>query len=102
MAFVISRFQFRISTALLCAGILLLPWTSTLLDGPRPALPGESIRELIDVTVMYVGPQLFFLAFLFALVRLGCSIWQRRWVGTIQPMTEMALCFLALLFIPTY
>lgn len=102
MAFVKSHFQFRISTALLCAGLLLLPWSSTLLDGPRPARPGETIRELMDVMVMYVGPQLFFLAFLFALVRLGCSIWQRRWVETIQPMTEMALCFLALLLIPTY
>lgn len=102
IAFVKSRFQFRISTILLCIGLLLLPWSSTLLEGPGLPLPGETVRDLIDVMLIYVGPQLFLVAFLFALARIGRSMWQRNWRGAIQPSSEMVLCVLALMLLPTY
>ncbi len=57
-----SRLRFRVSTMLLSIGLLLLPWSSTLLPFPRVPPQWSRLQDFLDVLVFDVGPQLFLVA----------------------------------------
>ena len=73
-----------------------------MLEMPKFLLEGTTVQDLVDVLLMYVGPQLFFVAFLLALALLAQSIWQRDWKKSVQPFAEMVICVLVVLAIPVY
>ena len=87
---------------LVSVGLLLLPWSSTLLDFPRVPLQWSRLQQFLDVMVFDVGPQLFFVAFLIAAVFLAWAVWRRKWVCAGQSLGEMSVCFLAVMAVPVY
>lgn len=97
-----TQLRFRVSTLLIGVGLLLLPWSSTLLA--LPSLPPQwgGLQHFFDVMVLDVGPQLFFVAFLVAAVFLAWAVWRRRWAFAVQATGEMLVCVLAVMAVPAY
>ena len=87
---------------LTAVGLLLLPWSSTLLFVPRLPMQWGGFQHFLDVMVLDVGPQLFFVAFLIATVFLIGSVWRRQWVCAGQLLGEIAACVLAVMAVPAY
>lgn len=87
---------------LIAVGLLLLPCSSTLLAAPRLAMQWGGFQHFLDVMVLDVGPQLFFVAFLIASIFLIGSVWRRHWVCAAQSLGEMAACILAVMAVPAY
>jgi hypothetical protein len=96
------QLRIRVSTVLLCAGLLLLPWSSTLLATPKlpPSLDG--IQHFLNGMILDVGPLLFFVAFFIASGLLVAAIWRRQWACASQSMAEMSACVLAFSAVPAY
>lgn len=97
-----SQLQFRVSTMLICIGLLLLPWSSTLFALPKLPPQSSGLQQFVDVVVLDVAPQLFFVAFLIAAVFLMRTILRRQWVGAGQSICEMSACLLAVMAVPAY
>ena len=97
-----SQLRFRVSTMLICIGLLLLPWSSTWLA--RPNLPAQwsERQHFLDVVVLDVAPQLFFVAFLISVAYLARAVWRHQWVGVGQSIGEISACLLAVMLIPAY
>lgn len=87
---------------LICIGLLLLPWSSTLLALPKLNPQWSGLQHFLNVVVLDVAPQLFFVAFLIAAVLLMRAIWRRQWVGAGQSIGEMSACFLSVMAVPAY
>lgn len=87
---------------LISVGLLLLPWSSTLLSLPSFAPQWGRLQHFLDVMVLDVGPQLFFVAFLVAAVFFIGSVWRRQWAYAVQALGEMSVCFIAFLAVPAY
>ena len=87
---------------LICIGLFLLPWSSTLFALPKLPPQWSGLQHLLDVVVLDVAPQLFFVAFLVAAVFLIRTIFRRQWVGAGQSICEMSACLLSVMAVPAY
>ena len=97
-----SRFRFRISTALLCAGLLGFPFAALWLPAPR-VFPAESNGELVLRWFFYDGSAaLLGIAFIAALITSIALAIKKSWYSIPQHVLEMAVNLACSLFLPTY
>lgn len=97
-----SQLRLQVCTMLICVGLLLLPWASTLLAIPKLPMQLSGLQHFLDGTVLDVGPQLFFVAFSVASIFLIKAVWLRQWVCALQALGEMAACVFAIMLVPAY
>ncbi|MDZ7920874.1 hypothetical protein [Rhodoferax sp.] len=62
----------------------------------------SEFQHFLDVIILDVGPQLFFVAFLFASIVLIKTGWRRQWICALQALGEMAACVFAITLVPAY
>lgn len=94
--------RIRVSTALLIVGITLSPFA---LFGMEPLyLPEEAgLLRNVFVWVQYDLPiGLFAVCFLIALVSAGIFLFRKNWVGLLQCLVEVIVCFIGILCAPVY
>ncbi|WP_411883942.1 hypothetical protein [Polaromonas sp. YR568] len=96
------RFAFRISTALLCVGLVFWPWATHFL--PRPDLldHGGYPAFFFDFVVYHFSGSVFFFALVAALVSLIWFACQRQWRAVVQSLIEMVVAGGAGIFLPAY
>ena len=87
---------------LICVGLLILPWASTVLAIPKLPMKWSGFQHFLDVIILDVGPQLFFVAFLIASFVFIKAGWRRQWVCALQALGEMAACIFAIMLVPAY
>ncbi len=97
-----ARFKLRISTALVCVGLVFWPWATYLL--PRPAFleAGGYGASFFNFTAYHFSGSLFFFGFVMAFASLVWFAYRRQWRAAAQSFCEMVVCIGAAIFLPAY
>ena len=94
--------KFRISTALMCVGLVFLPWTAYLVPPPAFIVHNAVLSKAFTVVVYQISGQFLYFGFGAALVSLGWFAFKRQWPVVGQFLFEMALCVGAVSVLPAY
>jgi hypothetical protein len=97
-----TKFRFRISTALICAGLVFLPWASYFLDFPDFLKDKGAISTFSDFVVHHLSALMIFSGFLMALAFACWFSWRLKWMAVLQSLIEMFVCIGATILLPAY
>lgn len=98
----LPRFRFRVSTALLCFGLVFLPWSTYFFDRPRFFDEKGFAGAAFNFVVYDFSAQVMFFGFV---VAFGSLLWfacKRHWRAFLQSLLEMGVCFGAVILLPAY
>lgn len=98
----LPRFRFRVSTVLVCFGLIFLPWSTYFFD--RPHFLGDKgfAAAAFNFVVYDFSAQVMFFGFVVALGSLSWFAYKRHWRAVLQSLFEMVVCFGAVILLPAY
>lgn len=96
------RFRFRVSTVLVCFGLIFLPWSTYFFD--RPHFLGDKgfAAGAFNFVVYDFSAQVMFFGFVVAFGSLFWFAYKRHWRAVWQSLFEMVVCFGAVILLPAY
>lgn len=98
----VPRFRFRVSTALVCFGLILLPWSAYFFDHPTFLDEKGLVAATFNFVVYHFSAQVMFFGFVVAFCSLFWFAYRRHWRAVVQALIEMAVCFGAVILLPDY
>ena len=96
------RFRFRVSTALVCFGLIFLPWSAYFFDRPKFLDEKGLVATTFNFVVYHFSAQVMFFGFVVAFCSLFWFAYKRHWRAVVQALLEMAVCFGAVILLPAY
>ena len=98
----LPRFRFRVSTALVCFGLIFLPWATYFFDRPH-FLDDKGFAGVAFNFVVYdFSAQVMFFGFVVAFGSLFWFAYKRHWRAVLQASLEMMVSFGAFILLPAY
>jgi hypothetical protein len=96
------QFRFRISTALICFGLVFLPWSSYYLNRPTFLDEEGFAASTFNFVVYHFSGSFLFLGFVAAFGALCWFAYKRHWRAVVQSLLEMVVCVGGTIFLPAY
>lgn len=98
----LPRFRCRVSTALVCFGLVFLPWSTYFFDRPHFLVNKRLAGSAFDFVVYDFSAQVMFLGFVVASGSLFWFVYKRHWHAVLQAALEMVVSFGAFILLPAY
>jgi hypothetical protein len=96
------RFRFRVSTALVCFGLVFLPWSAYFFDRPKFLDEKGLVAATFNFVVYHFSAEVLFFGFVVAFGSLFWFAYRRHWRAVLQALLEMVVCFGAVVLLPAY
>ena len=98
----LPRFRFRVSTALVCFGLIFLPWSAYFLNRPNFLDEKGLATATFNFVVYHFSAEVMFLGFVVAFGSLFWFAYKRHWRAVSQALLEIVVCFGAVILLPAY
>lgn len=98
----LQRFRFRVSTVLLCFGLIFLPWSAYFFDRPIFLDDKGFTSATFNFVVYHFSAVVMFFGFVVAFGSLFWFAYKRQWCAVFQSLLEMLVCVGAVILLPAY
>lgn len=98
----LPRFRFRVSTALVCFGLIFLPWSAYFFDRPNFLDDKGFAAATFNFIVYHFSAEVLFLGFVVAFGSFFWFAYKRHWRAVFQFFLEMVVCVGAVILLPAY
>lgn len=97
-----AQFRFRVSTALVCFGLIFLPWSAYFFDRPNFLDEKGLVAATFNFVVYHFSADVIFFGFVVAFGSLLWFAYKRHWRAVFQSLLEMVVCVGAVVLRPAY